>query len=119
MITTYDRVLNVIEKALQNFITEYWGIRKSLQNLVEGQEKNMAQLARIGAMVDQRQSLKEDLQSRDKESDKEDGDNKKRSEEGPKESQEEVEERTLLSTSCQNIVLFNLNIIISFVYNYE
>jgi len=54
MITTYDRVLNVIEKALQNFITEYWGIRKSLQNLVEGQEKNMAQLARIGAMVDQR-----------------------------------------------------------------
>jgi len=49
IIPTYDRVLSAIEKAL---IEEYWGIRKFLQNLVEGQERNMAQLARIGTVVD-------------------------------------------------------------------
>ena len=30
MIPTYGRVLNTIEKALQNLIKEYWGIGKSL-----------------------------------------------------------------------------------------
>ena len=30
MIPTYGRVLNAIEKALQNLIKEYWGIGKSL-----------------------------------------------------------------------------------------
>jgi len=49
MIPAYDRVLNAIEKTL---IEEYWGIRKSLQNLVEGQKMNIAQLARIGTVVD-------------------------------------------------------------------
>jgi len=51
MIFTYNRILNVIEKILQDFIEEYQGIEKSPCNLVEGQEKNMAQLERIGAMV--------------------------------------------------------------------
>jgi len=54
MIPTYDRVLSAIEKALWDLVKEYWDIRKSLQNLVEGQERNTAQLARIGAMVDWR-----------------------------------------------------------------
>ena len=51
MISTYNRVLNVIEKILQDFVEEYQGIEKSLYDLVEGQERNMAQLERIGAMV--------------------------------------------------------------------
>jgi len=54
MIPTYGGVLSTIEKALQNLVAEYWGIRKFLQNLVEGQEKNIVQLARIGTVVDQR-----------------------------------------------------------------
>jgi len=49
MIPAYGRVLSAIEKAL---IEEYWSIRKSLQNLVEGQKRNIAQLARIGTVVD-------------------------------------------------------------------
>lgn len=61
MIPTYGGVLSTIEKALQNLVAEYWGIRKFLQNLVEGQEKNIVQLARIGTVVDQRWSLKKDL----------------------------------------------------------
>ena len=51
MISTYNRVLNIIEKILQDFVEEYQGIEKSLCDLVEGQERNMAQLERIGAMV--------------------------------------------------------------------
>jgi len=61
MIPTYGGVLSTIEKTLQNLVAEYWGIRKFLQNLVEGQEKNIVQLARIGTVVDQRWSLKKDL----------------------------------------------------------
>ena len=33
---TYGRVLSAIEKALQELVEEYWGIRKSLQDLMEG-----------------------------------------------------------------------------------
>ena len=42
MIPIYSRVLCVIEKALQNLMEEYFSIEKSLQDLVEGQKKNMA-----------------------------------------------------------------------------
>ena len=42
MILSYSRMLSVIKKTLQNLVTEYCSIRKFLQNLVEGQEKNMA-----------------------------------------------------------------------------
>jgi len=35
MISTYNGVLNVIEKTLQNFVEEYQGIGKFLCDLVE------------------------------------------------------------------------------------
>jgi len=54
MISTYDGVLNAIEKALQELVEEYQRVRKSLWNLVENQERNMAQLERIGATVEQK-----------------------------------------------------------------
>jgi len=54
MIPTYGRVLSTIEKALWKLVEKYQGVRKSLQNLVEGQERNMAQLERIGAVIEQR-----------------------------------------------------------------
>ena len=44
MIPTYGRVLSVIKKALQKLMEEYQGVGKSLQDLVEGQERNTAQL---------------------------------------------------------------------------
>jgi len=52
MIPTYSGVLSVIEKALQKLIGEYQGVRKSLWDLVEGQEKNTVQLERIEAVVE-------------------------------------------------------------------
>ena len=61
MISTYNRVLSVIEKALWELIKEYHGIRKSLWDLVESQERNMVQLARIEAAVKWRWGLKENL----------------------------------------------------------
>jgi len=51
MIPIYGRVLSAIEKVLQDLVEEYQGIGKSLQDLVEGQKRNIAQLARIGASV--------------------------------------------------------------------
>ena len=57
MIPTYGRVLSAIKKALQELVEEYWGVGKFLQNLVEGQERNMAQLERIGAVMEWRWSL--------------------------------------------------------------
>ena len=36
MIPTYGRVLSAIEKVLQELIKEYWEVRRSLWNLVEG-----------------------------------------------------------------------------------
>ena len=54
MIPTYGRVLSAIEKAFQELVKEYWGVGKSLWDLVEGQERNTAQLERIGAMMEWR-----------------------------------------------------------------
>ena len=54
MIPTYGRVLSTIKKALQKLIEEYQGVGKSLWNLVEGQKRNIAQLERIRAVMEQR-----------------------------------------------------------------
>jgi len=51
MISTYSRVLSAIEKILWKLMKEYRGVGKSLQDLVEGQERNKAQLERIGAAM--------------------------------------------------------------------
>jgi len=64
MIPTYGRVLSAIEKALQELVEEYQGVGKSLQNLVEGQERNMAQLERIGATMEQRWGSEGECQDR-------------------------------------------------------
>jgi len=48
MISTYGGVLSAIEKALRELVEEYRGVGKSLWDLVEGQERNTAQLERIG-----------------------------------------------------------------------
>ena len=90
MIPTYGRVLSTIEKALWELVEEYRGVGKSLWDLVEGQERNMAQLERIGAMIEQRWGSEE-------ESRKENGDEEEGSEDGPGESQEGG---TPSSTSC-------------------
>jgi len=42
MISTYSRILSAIEKALQKLIEKYRGVKRSLQDLVEGQERNTA-----------------------------------------------------------------------------
>jgi len=81
MIPTYGGVLSAIEKALQELVEEYQGVGKSLRDLVEGQEKNTAQLERIGAVMEQRWGSEE-------ESRKENGDEEEGSEDGPVESQE-------------------------------
>ena len=52
MIPPYGGVLSAIEKALQELMEEYRGVGKSLWDLVEGQERNMAQLERIGAAME-------------------------------------------------------------------
>jgi len=54
MISTYGGVLSAIEKALRKLVEEYRGVGKSLQDLVEGQKRNMAQLERIGAVIERR-----------------------------------------------------------------
>ena len=54
MIPTYGGVLSAIEEALRELIAEYRGVGKSLQDLVEDQERNTAQLERIGAVMEQR-----------------------------------------------------------------
>jgi len=81
MIPTYGGVLSAIEKALRELLEEYQGVGKSLRDLVEGQERNMAQLERIGAVMEQRWDSEE-------ESGKENGDEEEGSEDGPRESQE-------------------------------
>jgi len=91
MIPTYGRVLSAIKKALQKLMEEYQGVGKSLWDLVEGQERNTAQLERIGAAMERRWGS-------EKESGKEEnGDDAEGSEDGPRESQEEG---TLSSASC-------------------
>ena len=69
MIPTYGRVLSAIKKALQELVEEYWGVGKSLQNLVEGQERNMAQLERIGAVMEWRWSLEEENRKKESKDD--------------------------------------------------
>ena len=82
MIPTYGRVLSAIEEALRGLVAEYRGVGKSLRDLVEGQERNMAQLERIGAAMERRWGSEE-------ESGKEENrDEEKGSEDGPGESQE-------------------------------
>jgi len=91
MIPTYGRVLNAIKKALRKLVEEYRGVRKSLQDLVEGQERNTAQLERIGAAMEQRWGLEGESGK------EENGDDMEGSKDGPRESQEEG---TPSSTSC-------------------
>ena len=67
---------------------EYRGVGKSLQDLVEGQERNTAQLERIGAMMEQRWDSEEESGK------EENGDDVEGSEDGPREG------GTLSSASC-------------------
>ena len=69
---------------------EYQRVRKSLRDLVEGQERNMAQLEMIGATMERKWGSEE-------ESGKENGDEEEGSEDGPGESQERG---TPSSASC-------------------
>ena len=87
MIPTYGGVLSAIKKALQELVEEYWGVGKSLRDLVKGQERNTAQLERIGAVIEQRWGSEEESRN---------GDEEEGSEDGPGESQEGG---TLLSAS--------------------
>ena len=82
--------MSAIKKALQELVEEYRGIGKSLWDLVEGQERNVAQLERIGAAIERRWGSEEESGK------EENGDDAEGSKEGPGESQEEG---TLLSTS--------------------
>ena len=60
IIPTYGGVLSAIEKALQELVEEYRGVRKSLRDLVEGQERSTAQLERIGAAMERRWGSEEE-----------------------------------------------------------
>jgi len=70
---------------------EYRGVGKSLRDLVEDQERNMAQLERIGTMMERRWG------SEGESGKEENRDDVEGSEDGPRESQEEG---TLSSASC-------------------
>jgi len=70
---------------------EYQGVGKFLWDLVEGQERNTAQLERIGATMERRWGSEEESGK------KESGDNAERSKDGPGESQER---KTPSSISC-------------------
>ena len=91
MIPTYGGVLSAIEKALWELMEEYRGVGKSLRDLVEGQERNTAQLERIGATMEWRWGLEGESGK------EEDGDDAEGSKDGPRESQEEG---TPSSASC-------------------
>ena len=91
MIPTYSRVLSTIEKVLWELVEEYRGVRKSLWDLVEGQERNTAQLERIGAAMERRWGSEEESKK------EENRDDVEGSEDGPRESQEEG---TPSSASC-------------------
>jgi len=73
MIPTYGGVLSAIEKALRKLVEEYRGVRKFLRDLVEGQERNTAQLERIGAAMEWRWGSEEESGDRDEEEGSEDG----------------------------------------------
>ena len=70
---------------------EYRGVGKSLRDLVEGQERNMAQLERIGAVMEQRWGLEGAVRKEESRDDVEG------SEDSSGESQKEG---TLSSASC-------------------
>jgi len=91
MIPTYGGVLSAIEKALQKLVEEYQGVGKSFWDLVEGQERNTAQLERIGATMEQKWGSEGESRKEENRDDVEGSEN------GPRESQEEG---TLSSTSC-------------------
>jgi len=91
MIPTYGVVLSAIKKALRELIEEYRGVGKSLQDLVEGQERNIAQLERIGATMEQRWGSEGESRK------EENRDDAEGSEDGPRESQEKG---TPSSASC-------------------
>ena len=91
MIPTYGGVLSAIEKALQELVEEYRGVRKSLRDLMEGQKRSMAQLERIGAAMERRWGSEEESRK------EENGDEEEGSEDGPGESQERG---TPSSASC-------------------
>jgi len=91
MIPTYSGVLSAIEKALRELVEEYQGVGKSLQDLVEGQERNTAQLERIGAAIERKWGSEEESGK------EENGDDTEGSEDGPGESQEG---ETPSSASC-------------------
>ena len=91
MIPTYGGVLSTIEKVLWKLVEEYQEVRKFLQDLVEGQERNMAQLERIGAAMERRWDSEEESGK------EENGDEEEGSEDGPGESQERG---TPSSASC-------------------
>jgi len=91
MIPTYGGVLSTIKKTLQELVKEYQGVGKSLWDLMEGKERNMAQLERIGAMMEQGWGSEGAVKK------EESGDDIEGSEDGPGESQEE---ETPSSTSC-------------------
>jgi len=88
MIPTYGGVLSAIEKALRELVEEYRGVRKYLQDLVEGQERNTAQLERIGAAMEWRWGSEGESRK------EENGDDMEGSEDGP------GGEGTLSSASC-------------------
>jgi len=72
-------------------VEEYQGVRRSLWDLVEGQKRNMAQLERIGAAIEQRWGS-------ERENGKEESrDEEERSKDSSGESQEEG---TPSSASC-------------------
>ena len=73
MIPTYGGVLSAIEEALWELVAEYRGVGKSLRDLVEGQERNMAQLERIGAAMEQRWRSEEESGNGDEEEGSKDG----------------------------------------------
>ena len=95
MIPTYGRVLSAIEKILWKLVEEYQGVGKSLRDLVKGQERNTAQLERIGAVIERRWGSEEE--SRNTEEESRNRDEEEGSEDGPGESQEGG---TPSSTSC-------------------
>ena len=91
MIPTYSGVLSAIEKALWELMEEYWGVRKSLWDLVKGHERNTAQLERIRAAMEQRWGSEGESR---KEENRDDA-------EGSKDGSGESQERgTPLSASC-------------------
>jgi len=52
MIPTYGGVLSAFLIILRELIEKYQGVGRSLQDLVESQDRNTAQLERIGATME-------------------------------------------------------------------